>query len=55
MQRHNKSYSPIIYEGAGHGFMRQGESVADPNDPNRRARDLAWQRWKNTLAKLSQD
>ena len=55
MNRLNKMYSPIVYEGAGHGFMRQGESITDPADPNRRARDLAWQRWKNALAKLSKN
>ncbi len=32
-----------IYEGAGHTFMRRGETV-DTTDANRRARDAAWQR-----------
>jgi len=55
MEKLRKPYLPIIYQGAGHGFMRQGESTTDPNDPNRRARDLAWQRWKNSLSKLSKN
>jgi carboxymethylenebutenolidase len=55
MKKLQKGYEPIVYEGAGHGFMRQGEAATDPNDPNRRARDLAWQRWKNALSKLGKN
>jgi len=48
-----KKYEPVIYKGAGHGFMRAGE----PNNPNvreadRKARDEAWPRWKKLLAEL---
>jgi carboxymethylenebutenolidase len=52
MQRLGKKYDPVIYEGAGHGFLRQGEGVADSNDANRRAHDEAWQRWKGILSVL---
>jgi carboxymethylenebutenolidase len=46
-------YEPVIYKGAGHGFMRSGE----PSDPNTRAgdkkaRDEAWVRWKKLLKQL---
>ncbi len=44
-----KSYEPVIYAGAGHGFMRSGEA-ADASEPNRKARAEAWTRWKKLLA-----
>ena len=40
-----------IHEGAGHAFMRRGETV-DTTDANRRARDAAWQRWLRLLQAL---
>lgn len=44
-------YEPVTYEGAGHGFMRQGESPeAKPEDKT--ARDMAWERWKELLKGL---
>jgi carboxymethylenebutenolidase len=52
----NKTYDPVIYEGAGHGFMRDAE---DPNprnpamkDANQKAHDEAWTRWKEILKKI---
>lgn len=45
-----KTYDPVTYEGAGHGFMRAGEAP-DSSDANKKARDQAWARWKNLLAK----
>ncbi len=44
-----KKYEPVTYEGAGHGFMRAGEAP-DANEPNKKARDEAWARWKKILA-----
>jgi carboxymethylenebutenolidase len=55
MQAAGKTYDPVIYDGAGHGFLRQGEMTADAGDPNRVARDEAWVRWKQILAGLSAD
>jgi carboxymethylenebutenolidase len=55
MQAAGKSYEPVIYDGAGHGFMRQGEEATNPEDPNRKARDDAWVRWKKILAGLGAD
>ena len=51
MQKSGKTYEPTIYPGAGHGFMRAGEAP-DASEPNRKAHDAAWQRWKTLLKKL---
>lgn len=51
MKRVDKTYDPVIYEGAGHGFMRAGEAP-DANEPNKKARDEAWKRWRDLLKKL---
>lgn len=44
MKAAGKMYEPVVYEGAGHGFMRSGE---DPNgkEADKKAHDEAWQRW----------
>ena len=47
-----KKYEPVVYDRAGHGFMRQGEMTRDANHPDRKARDRAWDRWKKILAGL---
>jgi len=44
-----KTFEPVTYEGAGHGFMRAGEAP-DANEANKKARDEAWARWKKLLA-----
>jgi carboxymethylenebutenolidase len=38
MQAAGKKYDPVIYEGAGHGFMRAGEDPGDTNPANAKAR-----------------
>ena len=50
MKAAGKSYDPVTYDGAGHGFMRAGEAP-DANDANKKARADAWVRWKNLLGK----
>jgi len=50
MKAAGKSYDPVTYDGAGHGFMRAGEAP-DANDANKKARSDAWVRWKSLLAK----
>jgi carboxymethylenebutenolidase len=50
MKKAGKTYEPVTYEGAGHGFMRAGEQP-NPNDANKKARDEAWARWKELLKK----
>ena len=51
MQKAGKKYEPTKYEGAGHGFMRAGEAP-DANEPNKKARDAAWQRLKELLRQI---
>lgn len=50
MKAAGKTYEPVTYDGAGHGFMRAGEAP-DASEPNKRAREDAWKRWKELLAK----
>jgi carboxymethylenebutenolidase len=52
MKEAGKTYEPVTYEGAGHGFMRAGEDPTDTNAANKKARDEAWIRWKVLLRKL---
>jgi carboxymethylenebutenolidase len=57
-----KTFEPVTYEGAGHGFMRAGDGPPPPADApqaardgypaNKKARDDAWTRWKGILKKL---
>lgn len=48
-----KKYEPVIYKGAGHGFMRSGEpDNPQVRDGDRKARDEAWTRWKSLLKQL---
>lgn len=51
MKRAGKTYLPVTYEGAGHGFMRSGEAP-DASEANRKAREEAWQRWRGILKQL---
>ncbi len=48
MKTAGKTYEPVIYEGAGHAFMRLGE-LPDASDANRKAREEAWTRWLGLL------
>jgi len=66
MKELGKKYDPVIYAGAGHGFMRAGEAPeptakgdkdADEKaltayKANKKAREDAWARWKTLLAAL---
>jgi carboxymethylenebutenolidase len=49
MKAAGKTYDPVTYDGAGHGFMRAGESP-DASDANKKAREDSWKRWKTLLA-----
>ncbi len=51
MKKAGKTFEPVIYEGAGHGFMRAGETPG-ASEANKKARDEAWTRWKDLLKKL---
>ena len=47
----SKTYVPVIYAGAGHGFMRAGEDPAG-TEPNKKAREEALKRIKDILKKI---
>jgi carboxymethylenebutenolidase len=59
MKAAGKTYEPVTYEGAGHGFMRAGDAPPPPPTAdektrtayagNKKARDEAWARWKKLL------
>jgi carboxymethylenebutenolidase len=48
MKKAGKVFEPVLYEGAGHGFMRAGEDPAGSPE-NKKAREAAWQRIKQLL------
>lgn len=48
MKALGKVYEPVVYDGAGHGFMRAGEE-ADASDENKAARKDGWERWLKIL------
>jgi carboxymethylenebutenolidase len=52
MRAAGKTYEPVIYEGAGHGFMRAGEQP-DAAEANQKARAEAWTRLKALMKKYS--
>ncbi len=51
MKEAGKKYNYVIYPGAGHGFMRQGDDPEGSVD-NRKARDESWERLKKMLKDL---
>jgi len=51
MKKEGKTYQPVIYNGAGHGFMRAGEDPSG-NEANKKAREESWKRWKDLLKKI---
>lgn len=48
MKALGKTYESVIYQGAGHGFMRAGEAP-DATPANSAASKQAWVRWKVLL------
>ena len=51
MKTAGKIYEPVIYDGAGHGFMRGGEpEFPNAREGDRKARDQSWERWKTLLS-----
>ena len=51
MKTAGKTFDPVIYEGAGHGFMRAGEEPG-ASEANKKAREDAWKRIKDILSKV---
>lgn len=50
MEKAGKTYEPVVYAGAGHGFLRAGEA-SDASPENKQAFEDGWKRWKELLAK----
>jgi carboxymethylenebutenolidase len=51
MKAANKKYEPVIYDGAGHGFMRAGEGP-DPTPANKKAREEGFDRLVKLLGAM---
>jgi carboxymethylenebutenolidase len=51
MKAAGKTFEPVTYAGAGHGFMRAGEDPAG-SEANQKARADGWARVKAILEKL---
>ncbi len=51
MRAAGKKYEPVIYDGAGHGFMRAGEAPG-ANAANQKAREAAFQRLLDLLKQI---
>lgn len=49
MKEAGKTYEPVVYDGAGHGFMRAGEAP-DANEANAKARTESWARLKKIMS-----
>jgi len=58
MKAAKKTFTPVTYEGAGHGFMRAGEAPdkgggsQEMFEANKKAREEAWKRWNDLLKKI---
>jgi carboxymethylenebutenolidase len=52
MKKTGKTYEPVTYDGAGHGFMRAGEDPGNTTEANKKGRDEAWKRLKDSLKKI---
>jgi carboxymethylenebutenolidase len=52
MKKAGKKYEAVIYDGAGHGFMRAGEDPKNTNPANKTAHDQGWQRWLKLLKSI---
>jgi carboxymethylenebutenolidase len=46
-----KTFDPVIYPGAGHGFLRAGDGPK-PREADVKAKDEAWARWVGLLKKM---
>ncbi|MGB8030061.1 MAG: dienelactone hydrolase family protein [Terracidiphilus sp.] len=52
MSAASKTYDPVIYDGAGHGFMRAGEDPTNTNPANTAARTQALTRLRTLFGKM---
>ncbi len=51
MKNAGKTYEPLTYEGAGHGFMRAGQAP-NASETNKKAREEGWKRWLELMKKI---
>ena len=51
MAVYNNTYDYVIYDGAGHAYMRSGDDP-DGSEANKTARDQSWERLKDILSDL---
>ncbi len=51
MKKHGKTYEPVVYEGAGHGFLRAGEQPTASED-DKKAFAEGWERVQQILGGL---
>lgn len=52
MKAADKTFEPVTYDGAGHGFMRAGEE-SNASPANQRAMIEGWKRWLDLLARVN--
>jgi len=52
MKAAGKTFEPVTYDGAGHGFMRAGEDPSNTNPANKKARDEGFARLTKLLSGL---
>ena len=52
MNAAGKTYDPVTYEGAGHGFMRAGEDPGNTNPANKTAREQGFARLVKLLKEM---
>ena len=52
MKAAGKVFEPVVYDGAGHGFMRAGEEE-DASPENKKALAEGWKRWIGLLDRAS--
>ncbi len=50
MNSYGKTYNYVIYDGAGHAYMRRGDDPeSSQDDPNVKARNASWERLMNII------
>ncbi len=52
MKKAGKQFDAVVYDGAGHGFMRAGEDPNNTVKANNEAHNQAWQRWLLLLRQM---
>lgn len=51
MEEYGNTYNYVIYDGAGHAYMRRGDDP-DGSEANKAAREKSWERLKSILSDL---